>query len=86
MELKTLALDIGSVGVLQERFVTLAAGWYIDPRTGVKVFYEPNSQNFYTMAGGVYIPLGYMNPAPKQVSIGQGERLKIYPLNSLDIF
>ena len=33
--------------------------------------------HFYTQAGGVYIPLGYMNPAPKQLSIGPGERLKI---------
>ena len=64
MELKTLALDLGSVGVLQDGVVSLAAGWYIDPRTGVRVFYDPNSQNFYTMSGGVYIPLGYMNPAP----------------------
>ena len=77
MELKTLALELGSVGALQDRIVPMASGWYIDPRSGVKVFYDPNTQNFYTQAGGVYIPLGYMNPAPKQVSIGPGERLKI---------
>ena len=34
MELKTLALDLGLVGVLQDGIVSLAAGWYIDPRTG----------------------------------------------------
>jgi len=77
MELKTLALDLGLIGVLQDGITSLAAGWYIDPRTGMRVFYDPNTQNFYTMAGGVYIPLGYMNPAPKQVSIGPGEKLKI---------
>ncbi|MDO8715671.1 MAG: hypothetical protein Q7J73_02520 [Dehalococcoidales bacterium] len=77
MEFKTLALDLGSVGVLQNSFVALAAGWYIDPLTGVKVFYDPNTQNFYTLSGGVYIPLGYMNTTPKQVPIGPGEKLKI---------
>ena len=34
MELKTLALDLGSVGVLQDRVVSPAPGWYIDPLTG----------------------------------------------------
>lgn len=77
MELKTLALNLGSVGALQNGFVSLAAGWYIDPRTGVRVFYDPNTENFYTMSGGVYIPLGYMNPAPKQVPVGPGDKLKI---------
>jgi len=77
MELKTLALDLGSVGVLQDRIVSPAPGWYLDPLTGQRIFYDPNTQNFYTLAGGVYIPLGYMNPAPKQVSLGPGEKLKI---------
>ena len=79
MELKTLALNLGVFGVLQEGAdpPEYAPGWYIDPRTGTRVFYDPNTQAFYTMAGGVYIPLGYMNPAPKQVSIGPGESLRI---------
>ncbi len=77
MELKTLALNLGLVGVLQERIVSPAPGWYLDPLTGQRIFYDPNTQNFYTLAGGVYIPLGYMNPAPKQVSLGPGEKLKI---------
>jgi hypothetical protein len=34
------------------------AGWYIDPQTGQRIFYDPNTQKFYTMAGGVYIPWG----------------------------
>ena len=79
MELKTLALDLGVVRVLQDGAdpPEYAAGWYIDPQTGQRIFYDPNTQKFYTMAGGVYIPLGYMNPAPKQVAVAPGDRLKI---------
>jgi hypothetical protein len=81
MQLKTLALDLGLFGVLQGKTDPpadpLAPGWYLDPLTGQRVFYDPNTQNFYTMAGGVYIPMGYMNPAPKQVALGPGEKLKI---------
>jgi len=79
MELKTLALDLGTVRVLQDKAdpPVYQAGWYVDLSTGQRIFYDPDTQNFYTMAGGVYIPLGYMNPAPKQVAIGPGEKLKI---------
>ena len=79
MEVKTLALDLGVVRVLQEgnNVPAYTAGWYVDPRTGMQVYYDPNTQAFYTLAGGIYIPLGYMNPAPKQVSIGPGEKLRI---------
>jgi hypothetical protein len=77
MKTKTLALDLGLVRVLQEGSPTYTSGWYVDPLTGQRLFYDQESQNFYTLAGGVYIPLGYMNPAPKQVSIGPGEKLKI---------
>ena len=70
MELKTLALDLGVLRVLQDGADTPVqqdppvSGWYVDPRTGLRVFYDTNTGKFYTMAGGVYIPLGYMNPAP----------------------
>ena len=79
MELKTLALDLGVFGVLQdgEDPPDYAAGWYIDPQTGQRIFYDPNTHKFYTLAGGVYIPLGYVNPAPKQVSLAPGDRLRI---------
>jgi len=82
MKLKTLALDLGEFVVLQENTIRplqkpLVAGWYVDPRTGQKIFYDPTTHNFYTLAGGVYIPLGYMNPAPKQVTLAPGEKLKI---------
>ncbi len=81
--MKTLNLDLGNVGKVMKGFGTLQAdagqpaGWYVDPRTGAQVYYDPDSQTFYTMAGGVYIPLGYMNPAPKQVAIGPGEKLLV---------
>jgi len=76
MELKTLALELG---VLQagDDPPEYAPGWYVDPATGQPIFYDPNTRTFYTMAGGIYIPLGYMNTAPKQVTLGPGEKLKI---------
>ena len=79
MELKTLALNLGVFGALQdgEDPPDYAAGWYIDSQTGQRIFYDPNTHKFYTLAGGVYIPLGYMNPAPKQVSLAPGDRLRI---------
>jgi hypothetical protein len=79
MELKTLALDLGVLRTLQDEAdpPEYAAGWYVDPQTGQRVFYDPNTQKFYTMAGGVYIPLGYMNPAPKQVTLAIGDKLRI---------
>lgn len=79
MELKTLALDLSTFRVLQDGFIAqeYAAGWYVDPRTGQRIFYDPNTQEFYTLAGGVYIPLDYMNPAPKQVTLAPGDKLKI---------
>jgi len=79
MELKTLALELGAFRVLQggDDRSEYAAGWYVDPRTGMRIYYDPTTQAFYTVAGGVYIPLGYMNPAPKQVAVAPGDKLKI---------
>ena len=79
MELTTLALDLGTIKPLQAGTdpPEYQAGWYIDPVTGQRIFYDPNTQSFYTMAGGVFIPLGYMNPSPKQVAVGPGEKLKV---------
>jgi len=79
MEPKTLALEIGVFRVLQggDDPPEYAAGWYVDPRTGMRIYYDPTTQAFYTVAGGVYIPLGYMNPAPKQVAVAPGDKLKI---------
>ncbi|BCT55324.1 hypothetical protein [Dehalococcoides mccartyi] len=82
MKLKTLSIDLGEFKALQESALgqmpePSAAGWYIDPRTGERVFYDSDSHKFYTLAGGIYIPLGYMNPAPKQVTLAPGEKLRI---------
>jgi hypothetical protein len=79
MRMKTLAVDMGAFQVLQESdgLYDIASGWYIDPQTGQRIFYDSNTQKFYTMAGGVYIPLGYMNPAPKQVTLAIGDKLRI---------
>jgi hypothetical protein len=82
MEIKNLALDLGAFKVLQEypdpKLVDpVLSGWYVDPRTGQRIFYDSTAGKFFTLAGGVYIPLGYMNPAPKQVAVAPGDRLKI---------
>ena len=68
------ALQDGPALALQE---PVAAGWYVDPLSGQRVFFDPAQQKFYTMAGGVYIPLGYMNPAPKQVAVAPGDHLQV---------
>ena len=82
MEIKNLVLDLGAFKVLQEdpdpKFEDpVLSGWYVDPRTGQRVFYDSTAGKFFTLAGGVYIPLGYMNPAPKQVALAPGDKLKI---------
>ena len=82
MTLKTLDLSLKSIRVLQDGSSQteqglLVPGWYVDPQTGQRIFYDPSSEKFYTLAGGVYIPLGYMNPAPKQVAVAPGDRLRV---------
>jgi hypothetical protein len=80
MGTKTLALDLGVLQVAHQNGgdpPEYQAGWYVDQQTGMRVFYDPNTLTFYTMTGAVYIPLGYMNPAPKQVTLGIGDKLKI---------
>jgi hypothetical protein len=82
MALKTLNLELKTVRPLQEGpdpsgQEIVAPGWYIDLVTGQRVYYDSFTSKFYTMGGGVYIPLGYMNPAPKQVSVAPGDLLKI---------
>ena len=82
MELKTLALDLGVLEVPHGNGTDppedpVLAGRYVDTRTGQQVIYDPVTHKFYTLAGGVYIPLGYMNPAPKQVAMAPGDKLKI---------
>jgi len=75
--MKTLELKLGGIRALQADTQEYVSGWYVDPNTGVPVYYDGVSRNFYTLSGGVYIPLAYMNTSPKQVSIGPGEKLKV---------
>ena len=82
MALKTMDLNLGGFKLLQDDSVQqledpAVSGWYIDSRTGQRIFYDSTAGKFFTLAGGVYIPLGYMNPAPKQVAVAPGDRLKI---------
>jgi hypothetical protein len=81
METKTLDLILKPFRVLQEESSPSenppVSGWYLDPATGQRLFYDSGEGKFYTMAGGVYIPLGYMNPSPKQVALAPGDRLQI---------
>jgi hypothetical protein len=83
MATKILALNLGVLKTLQDdagmpvQQDPSVSGWYVDPRTGQRVFYDSNTEKFYTQAGGVYIPLGYMNPAPKQVAVAPGDRLRV---------
>jgi hypothetical protein len=77
METKILELNLGGVRPLQDGSREYAPGWYVDPETGQAVYYDGETRTFYTLSGGVYIPLAYMNPAPKQVTLGPGERLKV---------
>ena len=75
--MKTLELNLGGIRPLQANSQEFITGWYVDPDTGVPVYYDGVSRNFYTLSGGIYIPLGYMNTSPKQVSLGPGEKLKV---------
>jgi hypothetical protein len=75
--MKTLELNLGGIRVLQSGTQEYAAGWYVDPESGLPVYYDAVSRDFYTLSGGVYIPLAYMNTSPKQVSLGPGEKLKV---------
>ena len=71
-------LEIGSPGIVAlAAQVALTSGWYRVSTTGQLVYYDAASDTLYTAQGGIYIPLGYMNPAPKQVALAPGEKLKI---------
>ncbi|MDV2988807.1 MAG: hypothetical protein P3T54_01420 [Dehalogenimonas sp.] len=82
MAFKTLNLELkpfaaqgnGAIALAED---PVAPGWYVDPATGQHIFYDPVAGKFFTAAGGVYIPLSYMNPAPKQVAVAPGDRLMV---------
>ena len=79
MTTKTMALDLGQVRAMQDDQVPALyrEGWYVDPATGQRIYYDAETDRVYTPAGGEYYPLAVWNPAPKQVAIGPGERLKM---------
>jgi len=75
MALKTLELDLGAleVGALQ----TYATGWYRNTVTGQYYYYDASTNQWYVYTAGLLYALGYMNPAPKTVSLSPGDKLKI---------
>jgi hypothetical protein len=75
--MKTLELKLGLIQPQQAVPLEYSQGWYVDPKTGQPVYYNPETHNFYTLSGGIYIPLGYMNTAPKQVPVTIGDKLKV---------
>jgi len=75
--MKTLELKLGLIQPQQAKPLEYSQGWYVDPQTGQPVYYNPETHNFYTLSGGIYIPLGYMNTAPKQVPVTIGDKLKV---------
>ena len=75
--MKTLELNLGVIKPQQAEPPVYTRGWYVDPQTGQPIYYDPDTQNFYTMQGGIYLPLGYMNTTPKQVPVTIGDKLKI---------
>lgn len=85
--IKELDISLGRVGglVLGDPIVgqqLTASGYYYDPITGQKYYYDANQNQWYSVsAAGLFYPLvaalSYMSPAPKQVSLAPGEKLKI---------
>jgi len=73
MVAKTLELLLGNI-VGNPAYET---GWYQDLSTGQYYYYDATQKQWYVYVAGYLYALGYMNPAPKQVSLGPGENLKI---------
>jgi len=79
MELKTLALDLGVVKVLDGKAdpPAYAPGWYVDTRTGQSVYFDGNTQRFYALQNGIFVPLATWYGAPKQVTVAPGDKLQV---------
>lgn len=78
MSIVDLDLDLGGIRALGDDGETqYLPGWYYDPVTGIYFYYDPTKNTFFTAQGGVYYPLGYMNPAPKVVNVAPGDQLRI---------
>jgi hypothetical protein len=74
MTTKTLELALGSISVGQQ---LASSGWYYDPVIGKQYYYSALQNQWYIYVSGLLYALSYMNPAPKQVSLAPGEKLKI---------
>jgi hypothetical protein len=71
VEITNLSLSIGAL-----QADPLAPGWYKSVYTGQQYYYDGNQ--FWTVsAAGILVAMGYMNPAPKQVTVAPGDVLKI---------
>ena len=73
MTMKTLELNFGLVAPVQR-----APGWYWDANTQQAVYYDANTQKFYTLQSGMFVPLAQnWHAAPKQVTLAPGEKLQV---------
>ncbi len=73
--IKTLKLDLGIVRAMQ--VPSLSSGWYVNPVTGQRYYYNAAERQWYVYAAGLLYAMSYMNPAPKQVSVAPGDQLKV---------
>lgn len=77
MKTQELTLPLGTIRPQQSDAPALAAGWYWDINRGIAVYYDPNSQRFYTLQSGILVPLANWNTPPKQVSLAPGDKLQM---------
>ncbi len=70
--IKTLAINLGTVRAMQTPY---QPGWYVNPSTGQRYYYD--GKQWYVYTAGLLTALGYMNPAPKQVTLSPGDKLQV---------
>jgi len=76
MVTKTLALSLGSISAMQVTGYT--TGWYRDPITGQRYYYDAENKKWYIYAAGLLQPLAIAEQsAPKTVTLQAGDSLKI---------
>lgn len=76
MTTKTVELSLGPVMAMAEppKYQT---GWYRDPVTGQQYYYDALKNQWYVYAAGYLYALGYMEPAPKKVTVAPGDKLQV---------
>ena len=71
MTINTLTLDLESLGQYD-------TGWYTDPATGEKYYYDAAAKQWYIQSAGYLYPLTIAKQtAPKTVSIAPGDTLRV---------